>query len=505
VVVQDCRGRFSSTGEFYPYANEANDGFDTVSWAAKQPWSNGTTALMGVSYYGLTTMMGARANPPGLKAIVPIITTDEYHETWSYHGGAFQLGFLGTWGAGLAAAQMLRPDCQIPPAKRQALAQAVGDPAKSLSYRPIASIPGIADPEVVPWWKDLTSHTENDAYWKPLAIHPYHKTMTAAGLHVGGWFDIFLAGTIRNFVGLAKAGNAPQRLFIGPWAHTGYDRYLGDLEFGATGPAGFSGLPLELMGWLDKHVMGKQEINTGKPVKFFVMGANQWREADGWPIPGAQCQTWYLHSRGSANSARGDGMLSQQAPASDEQDDVFIYNPDRPVPTRGGNLLMVAIHQAGPFDQRDVEDRDDVLVYTSEPLQRDLTVAGPVTVKLWATTDGQDTDWTAKLVDVHPDGKAISLCDGILRARYREGTDKAKLLTPNKPYDYTIDLVSTANQFKAGHRIRVEISSSNFPRFDRNSNTGGNIPAEATGRVALQRVHHKASMASAISLDVLPA
>ncbi|MBM3946240.1 MAG: CocE/NonD family hydrolase, partial [SAR202 cluster bacterium] len=355
VVLQDCRGRFSSAGQFYPYADEANDGHDTVAWAARQPWSNGSVALMGASYFGATTMLGARGNPPGLKAIVPIITTDEYYETWSYHGGAFQLGFLGTWGAGLAAAQFLRPDSQVPADKRQKLLEAVQDAKETLSHRPISSLPGVSDPQTTPWWRDWVSHTENDDYWRRWRVADSHSTMTAAGLHIGGWYDIFFAGTVRNFVGLTRAGKAPQRLIVGPWAHTGYDRWLGVQDFGAAAPANLAGVPLEVYAWLDRHLAGKQEVNTGAPVKYFMMGANRWMDAAAWPIPGAQAQRWFLRSRGSANSLRGDGVLSRETPSSDEPDDVFIYNPDRPVPTSGGSLLMVAVHQAGPHDQRSVE------------------------------------------------------------------------------------------------------------------------------------------------------
>ena len=503
VVVQDTRGRFESAGEFSPYLTETNDGYDTVAWAAKQPWSNGATALMGASYYGATTLLGARSNPPGLRAVFAHITTDEYYETWSYHGGAFQLGFLGTWGAGLAAAQLIRPDSQISQEKRQRLAQAIANAKETLSHRPLTTLPGISEPGVAPWWKDWTGHTENDAYWRQIRVADSHSTMRVAGLHSGGWFDIFLAGTLRNFVGMTKAGLAPQKMVIGPWAHGSAERHLGAMDFGATGPAGFSPLPMDAQLWFDRHLMGKQEVNTGAPVRYFLLGANAWQESTGWPIPGAATQRWFFQSRGSANSLRGDGVLTRETPSPEQSDDVFLYNPDRPVPTQGGNTLMMAVHLPGPHDQRDLEERDDVLVYTSPVLQQDLKVVGPVTVHLWATTDGRDTDWTAKLLDVQPDGKAVGLCDGIIRARYRQGTDKQVLLTPGQPYEYTVDLVATANLFKAGHRVRVEVSSSNFPRFDRNSNTGGKIQEEATGRTAVQRVHHTASRPSFIELPVL--
>ena len=504
VVVQNVRGRFSSEGAFYPFSNETEDGYDTVAWAAQQPWSTGVVALLGASYLGATTMLGARARHPALKAIVPVITTDEYYETWSYHGGAFQLGFLGTWAGGLAQAQAIRSDSKLSAEQLSSLGAALRDAPDTLAYRPVGELPGVSVTGVAPWWHDWVSHTENDEYWRSLRPADSHGSISAAGLHIGGWFDIFLAGTIRNFVGLTKAGSAPQKLIIGPWAHTNYVRHLGLMDFGATGPVLFSGVHQEVVRWLDRWVAEKDDTETGAPVRYFLMGANRWQDASAWPPEEGHIENWYLHSRGSANSLRGDGMLSRDAPGSAEANDIYIYNPDRPVPTRGGNLLMLAIHEPGPWDQREVEERDDVLVYTSAPLDQDLTVVGPVRLHLWATTDGPDTDWTAKLVDVHEDGTALNLCDGIIRARYRESTEKATLLTPGDAYAYTIDLVATANVFSAGHRLRVEISSSNFPRFDRNSNTGGTIAQESTGRVAVQHVHHNAAQPSWLELTVLP-
>ena len=249
---------------------------------------------------------------------------------------------------------------------------------------------------------------------------------------------------------------------------------------------------------------GDESVDTGPAVRYFLMGANQWRTADSWPPAEATTQEWFLHSGGHANSVRGNGELTLDVPAADERPDTFLYDPARPVPTGGGNLLMAAIRQAGPFDQRDIEQRDDVLVYTSAPLAEPLTVAGPVKLRLFASTDGPDTDWTAKLVDVHPDGKAINLCDGIIRGRYRCSRQEAALLQPGETYEYTIDLVATAHQFASGHRLRLEVSSSNFPRFDRNTNTGGDIAHETNWRVAVQRVMHSAAAPSVLSLSVLP-
>jgi putative CocE/NonD family hydrolase len=503
VVVQDVRGRASSEGVFYPFANEGPDGFDSAAWAGAQPWCNGRVGILGASYFGATTLLAAREAPPGLHCIVPIITADDYHAGWAYQGGAFELGFMGIWGAGLAAMQFLRPDCTVPQEARQRLMGAMASPAAMLAHVPIATMPGMSEPEVAPFWADWTAHRADTGYWQQWRIADAHAELAVPAFHIGGWFDIFLAGTLRNFTGLAAAGKAPQKLVIGPWAHTNYDRYLGAREFGPTGAAAFAGVILEINKWLDRYLRGDEGMDTGPAVRYFLIGANEWRTASCWPPAGACAERWYLHSGGSANSLRGDGSLSREQPSAEEQPDLFLYNPARPVPTGGGNLLMTSLRQAGPWDQREIEQREDVLVYTSEPLATPLDVVGPVTVHLSAITDGPDTDWTAKLVDVFPDGQAVNVCDGIVRARYRSSRQQPELLEPGKLYAYEIDLIATATRFLAGHRLRLEISSSNFPRFDRNTNTGGEIATESDWRVAIQHVVHSAASPSWLELSVL--
>ncbi len=504
VVVQDVRGRCSSEGEWYPFANEGPDGHDSVCWAAAQEWSNGRVGALGASYFGATVMLAARETPPALTCLVPIITTDDYHAGWAYQGGAFELGFMGTWGAAIAAMQFLRKDCPTPVEVRQALMGAMADPRAMLEHRPHAAMPGMSHPGAAPFWADWTAHSADTDYWKRWRVADAHDAIMAPAFHIGGWFDIFLAGTLRNFQGLAASGNVPQKLVIGPWAHTSYDRYLGELEFGPTGAANFSGVLLDINAWLDRYLRGDEAVDTGPAVRYFLMGANQWRTDTTWPPAASHAERWYLHSAGAANSSRGDGVLSAEAPGEDEPADVFLYNPDRPVPTHGGNLLMMSLQQPGPHDQRVTESRDDVLVYTSAPLDRPLIVAGPVRVRLTAITDGLDTDWTAKLVDVYPDGRSVNLCDGIIRARYRRSRQIPQLLTPGEVYGYDIDLIATANRFAAGHRLRLDVSSSNFPRFDRNTNTGGDIATESSGRPAVQRVLHTAARPSWLELTVVP-
>jgi putative CocE/NonD family hydrolase len=325
-------------------------------------------------------------------------------------------------------------------------------------------------------------------------------------LHIGGWYDIFLEGTLRNFVGMRTRGKSArarqkQRLIVGPWLHGLFDRVVGEVDFGPgvlLDAVDLGGLHLQ---WFD-HCLRDQPDN-GAPVRIFVMGPNVWRNENEWPLARAISTRYYLTSGGGANSARGDGGLVSQPPTRGASD-TFLYDPERPVPTWGGCTLMPGAQSAGPRDQRPVEERGDVLVYTSAPLTEPIEVTGPVEAIIYAATDGRDTDFTAKLVAVAPDGRALNLCDGIVRARYRNSLSAAELLEPGKVYEYRIRLGSTSYVFAQGFRIRVEISSSNFPRFDRNLNTGGDFATESVGRPAAQRVFHGGPRASCVVLPVVP-
>src|SRR5262245_30246368 len=292
-----------------------------------------------------------------------------------------------------------------------------------------------------------------------------------------------------------------QRLLIGPWLHGLIDRVVGEVDFGPgvlLDAVDLGGLHLQ---WFD-HCLQDQPDN-GAPVRIFVMGANIWRNENEWPLARALPTRYYLTSDGNANSARGNGQLLGQPPVR-AATDTFLYDPERPVPTWGGCTLMPGAQSAGPRDQRPVEERDDVLVYTSEPLTETTEVTGMVEAIIYAATDGRDTDFTAKLVAVAPDGRALNLCDGIVRARYRNSLARAELLEPGRVYEYHIQLGSTSYVFAPGYRIRLEVSSSNFPRFDRNLNTGGDFATESVGRPAVQYVFHGGPRASCVVLPVVP-
>ena len=480
VLVADCRGRFRSEGSFTPFLNEGLDGYDTVEWAASQPWCNGSVGIVGMSYLGVTALSAARERAPALRCAVALITPDDYYDGWVYLGGALQLAFIHGWGQAVASNFRAPRD------------------TGNLMDRPLADIPGAAEP----FWSDWLAHDSRDEYWESVRHSRDYSRFTVPTLHVSGWFDIFGGGAVRNFVGMQAAGVPSQHLWMGPWAHATYERWLGEMDFGASGAATTSGLPSAYYRFLDSHLLGKEA--SLPPVRYFLMGANEWRSADSWPPSEGRAHRLYLHSRGSANTASGDGELTEAPPDTSEQADRYLYDPERPVPTTGGSIIQFSPLGPGPQDQGRVERREDVLCYTTTPLQQPLVIAGPVGAELWAVTDAPDTDWTAKLVDVHPDGQAISLCDGIIRARFRESLVRPELVEPGTPHCYTIDLANIAHRFAAGHRVRLEISSSNFPRIDRNHNTGTTVAHETMSRPAIQQVLHDANHASLMNLWVLP-
>ncbi len=509
VVVQDCRGRFASDGVFYPFQDEMNDGYDTVEWVASQPWSTGSVGMFGTSYLGVTQWMAAAAAPPHLKTIVPIFTASDYHDGWIYQSGALLLAFALGWAMGSFATHALSR-AGMPNEKRRGIADSLVDLAdrhtRTMSHLPLADVPVLNDHGLAPYFRDWLDHPDEDDYWTRWDISRYHPTISIPVLAIGGWYDMFLGGTLKNYVGMREksgaATAAQQHLVIGPWNHSMPQFGANpspEVKFGARSSGGAIDLEGRAVRWFDRWLKEEDNgVTDEPPLTIFSLGANRWREASSWPLPDTRFVEFFFGSAGAANSAAGDGRLSTDAPG-DEPPDVFLYNPRRPVPTRGGG----SFGHGGAWDQREIEARADVLVYTSEPLADDLDVTGPVKVTLWASSTATDTDFTAKLVDVWPDGLAMNLADNIVRARYRESKSAPTLIEPGKPYEYTIDLYGISNVFKKGHRVRVEISSSNFPRFDRNPNTGGEFGRETELRSALQTVFHDATRPSRIRLPVV--
>jgi putative CocE/NonD family hydrolase len=513
VVVQDTRGRYTSEGEYYPLVHEATDGYDSVEWAATLPWANGRVGTAGQSYHGATQYLLPHTRPPHLVCQVPISASANFHDSWVYHtGGAFEFGWQVPYAIfmarntaerkGLGRAYLSKLDEYVLPEINFA------QPLKDEWYRHLP-IKDWADwlKDTAPYVVDYLNHPNDGPYWEPLNLYRHHHAIGTPMYHIGSWYDIFQEGTLGNFTGIVRHGRpearTSQKLLMGPWGHlrpyaaptTGG---TGDIDFGPNAAIAIHDVELR---WFDHWLKG---IDTGlmrePPVKIFVMGENAWREEQEWPLARTQYTAYYLHSRGSANSLRGDGVLSPEKPAQ-EPADTYVYDPRDPVPTRGGNTLVIPM---GVYDQRPVEERRDVLCYTTAPLTHALEVTGPISVKLYAASSAPDTDFTAKLVAVRPDGYAQNLADGIIRARYRDSRADPSPITPGAVYEYTIDLWSTSYVFQPGCRIRVEIASANFPRFDRNPNTGHALFADAELRAATQTIFHDAARPSHIVLPVIP-
>lgn len=505
VVMQDTRGRFKSEGRFSLFHGEAEDGYDTVEWCASQPWSNKQVGMYGASYFGATQWLAASAAPPALTAIVSTITASDYYEGWTYQGGAFQQGFIQFWTAGMATETITRLSEASPDARKK-LYGSIFNMDEAYRRLPLTDFPPATEPGLMDHYRTWLNHPSLDAFWEQVRIESQYENIDVAALHIGGWYDIFLEGTLRNFMGMRTRGKSArarekQRLIVGPWLHGLFDRIVGAVDFGPGAlpdAVDLGGLHLT---WFDHCFSGAPD--AGAPVRIFVMGSNLWRNENEWPLARAIATRWYLSSAGRANSVRGNGRLVPQAPKH-EVNDVFLYDPENPVPTTGGCTLMPGAQSKGPQEQGAVEERDDVLIYTSEPLSEPLEVTGSIEATIYAATDGHDTDFTAKLVVLTPDGKALNLCDGVLRARYRHSLSRPELLEPGRVYQYRIQLGSTSYAFAPGSCLRLEVSSSNFPRFDRNLNTGGESATESIGRPAVQRVFHGGVKASCLVLPVIP-
>jgi putative CocE/NonD family hydrolase len=502
VIVQDVRGRYTSEGEWYPFKNESSDGFDTIEWAASLSYSDGRVGMFGGSYVGATQMLAAIAHPPHLAGICPIVTASNYHDGWTYQGGAFEQWFNESWTSGLAQDTLNR-------SVRSNTNALNGIWKLPLNTYPLFDVPSSTDPDLIrslaPYFLDWLAHPDYDEYWKRWSIEDHYSDIKVPMLTVAAWYDIFQGGSLRNYIGVKLNGGSDaarhgQRLLVTVGGHAGSGRKIGDVDFG---PAADFKEDDVILSWYD-HLFknAANEFAVPQPVRIFVMGANQWRDEDEWPLSRTRQERYFLHSGGKANSVSGDGVLSSAGPHA-ESADRYIYDPVNPAPTIGGPLCCDSPHLGpGPRDQRPVEARNDVLVYSTPMLSGDLEITGPITLELFASSSAVDTDFTAKLVDVWPDGFAQNLTEGIIRARYRESQEKPTFLNPGQTYKFTVDLWSTSNLFRKGHRLRLEISSSNFPRFDRNLNTGGDSSSARNPVPATNSIYHDAEHPSAL---ILPA
>jgi predicted acyl esterase len=526
LVCMDVRGQHGSEGEFHPFRAERADGYDSVEWVAAQEWCSGAVAMVGRSYAAATQWLAAAAQPPHLRAIVPIAIGSNYFDGWVYQGGAFQLGFNLFWVQIMAGR-----------GKRTRVEE-------QYSHLPLGGAPLARDSPGGSFYREWLQHPLLDDYWRALSIDGSYGEVRVPVFNVGGWYDIFLGGTLENFMRMRREGGselarARTRLLVGPWAHGSTYGAYPDHSFDAFSPQDgidMLGAQLEFLSEQlfereparepaepphesarepteparksarePAHESTREPTEPAAPVRIFVMGANRWRDEPDWPLARAVHERWFLHSDGEAASA--GGALSRTAPA-EEPPDTFTFDPRDPAPTIGGPTSLPGRFMrtnAGPLDQRPLEGRRDVLAYTSEPLPEDLEVTGPLSLTLHAATSARDADWVAKLCDVQPDGFSRIIAEGVLRASFREGLERQVPVQPGRPYEYRVDLKATSNVFLRGHRIRLLLTSSSFPRFDRNS--GAALPAgdvrEEDLRVAEQMVFHDAQRASSLVLPVV--
>ncbi len=486
-VVQDVRGRGDSDGIFYPLLTEGKDGFDTIAWLAAQPWSNGKVGMMGGSYLGWAQLYAAAEKPPALAALIPAVTPTDPDKSWPMQFGA------------------------ISPATISWLANISGHTSQDLSeldlwgayaHRPLRGADRALGRSIKAW-QDWLDHPARDAYWDQFAYQSRILDSRIPMLHVSGWYDDVLLGTLQNFANLTSAELASargrQQLLIGPWGHRiNAGTRLGDADFGPTALIDYEAVQAR---WFARWLGGVDNgVEREPPVRIFVMGENAWRDESEWPLARTQWTKFYLHSGGKANSRFGDGTLDTLPPAA-EPPDHFRYDPANPVP------LITDAHFSqvgGPDDYQTIERRDDVLVYTTAPLTRPMEVCGPLKATVHAATSARDTDWFTKLLVVYPNGVARRLNDGAIRARYARDPRVATFIPPGTPTAFDIDNWGTCILLAAGERLRLEVSSSSFPKFDPNLNTGGSIADDTVGVVANQTVYHERGRASYVLLPIIP-
>jgi putative CocE/NonD family hydrolase len=507
VVIQDVRGRFKSAGDFYPFHDDGwrpnRDGYDTVEWIAAQPWSDGKVGTIGGSYSGATQYQMLPTRPPHLVAQFVRESSSDYRAEWVYRGGALEVAFAFSWAIGVTISNLphLVPPEEVE-ARRGVLQRVQEELATWQTHRPMAPcsfLAGLSD-----WYNDWLDHPDDGPYWWQWNVALKHHEVDTPVYHLGGWFDGFLRGTLENYRGMRQKARsararASQKLIVGPWIHgpTNIDkRVVGEVDYGPEAAVVLN--PLRQR-WFDHWLKGLDTSIMDEPaVRYFTMGANTWQTATDWPPPDAQPRTLYL-TGGTSGSARSlnDGRLSNAVPPATDPPDSYIYDPDHPVATRGGGFLGP---MNGGYDQRPVEP--EVLTYTSPPLTADLEVSGPVTATIYAMSTARDTDWIVRLSDVAPDGFSRIVADGILRARYRHSLERPELLTPNTVEPFTVDCWASSNRFLAGHRIRVAVTSSCFPRWDANPNTGEPFGHSKAGVVALNTIFHDAFRPSHVTLSV---
>lgn len=488
-VAMDVRGRGDSAGSFVPYFNEGKDGYDAIEWCAHQPWCDGNVGTIGASYDGRIQWLAAVERPPHLRTMIVLVPpSDPFVETPT----------------GLPAPQHL---CWL-----HYVSGRVVQPMEIIDWeRAYKHLPMFTMDEQIgryfPTWRgEIAQHAQLDAYWEPLRYQTRFAQVEIPVLHISGWYDDEQVGTPLNYIGMTQHAATPiareqQRLLMGPWGHaSNKTAQLGAVDFG---PQALIDLRGEQSRWYDRWLKNAEPSDQADvPVRIFIMGSNTWRDESEWPLARTQYTSYYLQSTGQARSLNGDGTLATQPSTSALSFDHYSYDPANPVPfiTEATSSQI-----GGPDDYTEVQTREDVLVYVTDPLSADLEVTGPVRVELYASSSASDTDFMAMLIDIWPDGYRQRLCDGMVRARFREGMADPTLIEAGQIYRYSIDCWNTAQVFKTGHRICVQIASSAFPKYDRNLNTGAPLGMTSEMIVAEQRIYHDEGHPSAIILPVIPA
>ena len=537
-AIQDVRGRFESEGEWYAFAKEAPDGYDTVEWLGAQPWSNGKVGTMGDSYSGSDQSALATLSPSHLTTMIVAVGASNYYHSSMRQNGALEQRFQ----IYVFRMAITSKEAEADPALKAALVKVFTEQMPEMVNRfPLKEGATIMRrlPSYERWATDIMTHGEYDDYWKQrgYAISEYYEEHSdIPTLYLGGWYDSYARNTCESYMALSKMKESPQVLMMGPWTHAAYEAcYSGDLDFGTEAAIDYNDLKLA---WFDHYLKGVHtEVADWSPVRIFTMGAGDgsrailgapgagseypgriyhggyWRSESAWPLPDTRFTQYYLS---------GDGLLSTEVPQIDAlPPSKYTFDPKSPVPTIGGGIsASEPIMRPGAFDQRGRPDfwgcvdtlplnsHSDVLTFQTPPLEEAVEVTGSIEMRLWASSSAVDTDFTAKLIDVYPpsgdypEGLAINITDSIIRARYRNGWNRPEFMTPGQPYEFVFQLYPTSNVFKAGHRIRLDISSSNWPRFDVNPNTGGPLGREGRYEVAHQTVYHDADCPSHIVLPI---
>ncbi len=512
LVIAYVRGRFGSQGKYELKTSQKVEGadcYDTIEWLAEQSWCDGNIGMAGESALGTVQWRSARENPPHLKAIAPGLAGAPGESRPETTDAPVNLNIAVNLLLVLAGDVLDKLDNQGKNTSeaRRLLARVKDNPALAYNYLPLKGVPQFNFPGIREIWDTCLHMATAGPTASPGETYPFHKVKIPS-LSITNWYDPFARNSFYSFSKMISEGGGKyarehQHLLAGPWCHCKPQRVLGDIDFGPYADEAGSGASAYLLSFFDKYLKGKDlDLPT---VRYFTMGRNTWHDASAWPLPQTTWQRFFLHSCGKANSCSGDGGLNRDEPRN-EPVDSYIYDPQNPVFTAGGRGGIAEngfIY--GPIDQIYVERREDVLCYTSPALDREIEVTGPLALHLFASSSCRDTDFTAKLVDVYPDGRAFNVADGVVRAQYRHSFYKPEFLQPGEIVEFIIRLGHASQVFLHGHHIRIDITSSNYPTFDRNMNTGHPIGEDAAGISALQTVFHQAGYASYIDLPVIPA